>query len=281
MTFSLEIKNPQTEIQIEKSIVKLADTEDKIKPVLLSKKFYDDPSKHISKYQHVFNRGYTVVKETKNNKSEPLLIAIYKGKLVSIIELELNDKNLEYKDSLVKLKNQLLTYQWHVTTYLHDFTHEDSLYIVHEYHPVDLSYFIVLCPHMPLSLIKRFFASILRAVYACAALGYPIKTLSMKNIVLTKTLVPRLASTDFIPLISSDESKYHQSNRGLTIRQLMDNLALILQELIEQKLIMDTSNLQFLKMDLKNSWGIQDKYEVRKLTNMLHDLAWHIKTSSV
>ena len=34
-------------------------------------------------------------------------------------------------------------------------------------------------------------------------------------------------------------------------------------------------------MDLKNSWGMQDKYEVRKLTNMLHDLAWRIKTSSV
>ena len=223
--------------------MKLADTEDEVKPVVLKKNFYDNPSKHMFKYQHVFNRGYKVVKETKNNKSEPLIIAIYKDKLVSITELELNDKNLEYKDSLVKLKNQLLTYQWHVATYLRDFIHEKSLYIVHEYHPVDLSYFIVLCPHMPLCLIKRFFASILRAVYACVALGYPIKTLSMKNIVLTKTLVPRLASTEFIPLISSDISKYHQSNRGLTIRQLMDNLTLMLQELIEQRLIMDTKNL--------------------------------------
>lgn len=136
----------------------------------------------------------------------------------------------------------------------------------------------MLSPQLPLSLIKRLFASILRAVYACSVLGHPIKTLTMKNIVLTKTLVPRLASTDFMPLISSGESKYHQSDRGLTPRQLFDNLALMLQEIINQRIIMDSSRLQYLRNDVENKWGIEHLYEVRRLTTMLHDLARNIKS---
>lgn len=105
-----------------------------------------------------------------------------------------------------------------MTTYLHDFIYEDSLYIVHEYHPIDLSFFTILCPKLSLSLIKKLFASIVRAVYACGSLGYPIKTLSMKNIVLTKSLIPKLAFTDFMPSIPFLALKYHHLNRALTPR---------------------------------------------------------------
>ena len=71
---------------------------------------------------------------------------------------------------------------------------------------------------MPLKLIARIFATIVRAVYAFNQTKKPLLRLDPNHITLTKDLIPKIASPFFSPDMSTfEDEEYNYSNDGLKL----------------------------------------------------------------
>ncbi len=132
-------------------------------------------------------------------------------------------------DKLKVFKDKLHSFRWYIQTIHFAYSIKQRDYIVHEYHPISLRSFIERVGLLPLRLIAKMFACIVRGVHAYNQTKMPLTRLSPGFIGVTNNLIPKLSDPRFMYHLDwLDDPLYIQSDDGLNSDQQVWNLSLIL-----------------------------------------------------
>lgn len=146
----------------------------------------------------LLDRNLSVVDYGSSNEGNRIVRCQWHDHGMVIVRESLEgDIDTQLTQALKLFKSKLHSFNWYIQTMHFHFTLGLRTYVAYEYHPLSLRNFLDRATTLPLRLIAKMFAAIVRGAYAFNLNNIPLTRLSPSFIGVTKGLIPKIGSSKF------------------------------------------------------------------------------------